>query len=520
MPTRHFSPRRKIWLTSLCIGIAVALLAGSIQFMVIYHNRAERFDVIIDNVHAYLKSYFHDLNQTIDGLQPLVDQPCENVDSGLTAHAAFSPNVRALLLVKNGFAFCSSATGAMNTPLTQLIPQLDISKAVDMAILPGTPMMPQSAALAMWVRSPHGGEDGVFVSINANLTPYILYSARQNDFSGLALAINHTAISTFSNKLIDPQTLLSPPIRQVQIDGLPLKVYLYANSWLAENTQFALLLGVVCGLLAGFLSYYVLTIKSDPRKELLLAIKNDQFYVVYQPVVKSDTLQISGIEVLMRWRHPTAGEIPPDVFITLAEAQQMIIPLTRHLLKLIAHDAVTLQSLLPAGSKLGINISPAHLHADSFQQDLQHFATTMPSGHFSVVLEITERAMIDKSRSLENFDWLHEQGFEIAIDDFGTGHSALIYLERYNFDYLKIDRGFVQAIGTETVTSPVLDAVISLSRRLKLTTVAEGVETQEQAEWLCQHGVNYLQGYWLSRPLTLEALVAAYNEPAKYFTTR
>ena len=520
MPTRHFSPRRKIWLTSLCIGIAVALLAGSIQFMVIYHNRAERFDVIIDNVHAYLKSYFHDLNQTIDGLQPLVDQPCENVDSGLTAHAAFSPNVRALLLVKNGFAFCSSATGAMNTPLTQLIPQLDISKAVDMAILPGTPMMPQSAALAMWVRSPHGGEDGVFVSINANLTPYILYSARQNDFSGLALAINHTAISTFSNKLIDPQTLLSPPIRQVQIDGLPLKVYLYANSWLAENTQFALLLGVVCGLLAGFLSYYVLTIKSDPRKELLLAIKNDQFYVVYQPVVKSDTLQISGIEVLMRWRHPTAGEIPPDVFITLAEAQQMIIPLTRHLLKLIAHDAVTLQSLLPAGSKLGINISPAHLHADSFQQDLQHFAATMPSDHFSVVLEITERAMIDKSRSLENFDWLHEQGFEIAIDDFGTGHSALIYLERYNFDYLKIDRGFVQAIGTETVTSPVLDAVISLSRRLKLTTVAEGVETQEQAEWLCQHGVNYLQGYWLSRPLTLEALVAAHNEPAKYFTTR
>ncbi len=72
----------------------------------------------------------------------------------------------------------------------------------------------------------------------------------------------------------------------------------------------------------------------------------------------------------------------------------------------------------------------------------------------------------------------------IAIDDFGTGHSALIYLERYNFDYLKIDRGFVQAIGTETVTSPVLDAVLTLSRRLKLMTVAEGVETREQAEWL------------------------------------
>jgi sensor c-di-GMP phosphodiesterase-like protein len=77
----------------------------------------------------------------------------------------------------------------------------------------------------------------------------------------------------------------------------------------------------------------------------------------------------------------------------------------------------------------------------------------MPANHFNVVLEITERAMIDKNKSLAIFDWLHEQGFEIAIDDFGTGHSALIYLERYKFDYLKIDRGFVQAIGTETVTS-------------------------------------------------------------------
>ncbi len=87
------------------MGIIVALLAGCIQFMVIYHNRAERFDAIINNVDTYLKSYFHDLRETIDGLQPLVDQPCENIDSGLTSHAAFSPNVRAFLLVKNGVVF-------------------------------------------------------------------------------------------------------------------------------------------------------------------------------------------------------------------------------------------------------------------------------------------------------------------------------------------------------------------------------------------------------------------------------
>ena len=175
-------------------------------------------------------------------------------------------------------------------------------------------MMPKSAALALWVGKPGDQNSGIFVSINANLTPYILYSARQNDFSGIALAIDHTAISTFSNRLVDPQTLHNAPIRQAQIEGLPLKVYLYANSWLAENTQFALLLGVVCGLLAGLLCYYVLTIKSDPRKSILLGIKNNQFYIVYQPVVNAQTLRISGVEVLMRWRHPVVGEIPPDVF--------------------------------------------------------------------------------------------------------------------------------------------------------------------------------------------------------------
>ncbi|HGV4841813.1 TPA: cyclic di-GMP phosphodiesterase, partial [Klebsiella pneumoniae] len=281
-----------------------------------------------------------------------------------------------------------------------------------------------------------------------------------------------------------------------------------------------LLLGVVCGLLAGLLCYYVLTIKSDPRKSILLGIKNNQFYIVYQPVVNAQTLRISGVEVLMRWRHPVVGEIPPDVFINLAETQQMIVPLTHHLLALIASDAAVLKRILPRGVKLGLNISPAHLQADSFRDDMLRFAAALPADHFHVVLEVTERAMIDKEKSMANFAWLHRQGFEIAIDDFGTGHSALIYLERYNFDYLKIDRGFVQAIGTETVTSPVLDAVLTLSRRLKLMTVAEGVETQEQAEWLRGQGVHFLQGYWISRPLSLAGLVAAHDEPANYFTTR
>lgn len=171
----------------------------------------------------------------------------------------------------------------------------------------------------------------------------------------------------------------------------------------------------------------------------------------------------------------------PDAFINFAEAQQLIVPLTLHLFDLIIHDAPVLQTQLPPGAKLGINIAPGHLHADSFKDDMRTFKELLPPDHFQLVLEITERDMLNHREANNLFEWLHNEGFEIAIDDFGTGHSALIYLEHFTMDYIKIDRGFVNAIGTETVTSPVLDAVLMLARRLNMSTVAEGVETPEQA---------------------------------------
>ncbi len=519
MFTRYFSLGRKILFSSLLLGIVVALSAGSIQLMIFHHKRAEQFDNIVHDLQKYLDSYFGELLNTVDKLQPLTMSRCSDVASELTSRAAFSLNVRAFLLVDNGSATCSSATGEMNVPMKQLVPQVDVSKTLDLAILPGTPMMPQRPAFALWVRSPLLENRGVFTSINASLMPWILYSSRQNQFSGIALIANGTAISTFSPKPQPVSLLTETPIRTAKINGLPLTVNVYGNTWVIENMQFSLLMGVMCGLLSGLLCYYVLSVRLRPGKEITSAIKRNQFYVVYQPVVEAENMQIRGVEVLMRWKHPTAGEIPPDAFINFAEAQQLIVPLTRHLFELIAKDAPILQSMLPPGAKLGINIAPAHLLADSFKQDLRDLSAMLPPNYFQLVLEITERDMLNHRQAVSLFEWLHNEGYEIAIDDFGTGHSALIYLERYSFDYLKIDRGFVNAIGTETVTSPVLDAVLSLARKMSIVTVAEGVETQEQASWLRQHGVNFMQGYWISRPLTLEKLLEAHTKPENYFTT-
>lgn len=169
--------------------------------------------------------------------------------------------------------------GSHEYALSQLIPAIDISKPVAMAILPGTPMMPKSAALALWVGKPGDQNSGIFVSINANLTPYILYSARQNDFSGIALAIDHTAISTFSNRLVDPQTLHNVPIRRTDrgltAEGLPVCQQLAGGKY------------AVCSAARGRLrpaGGAALLLRADdqidPRKSILLGIKNNQFYIV------------------------------------------------------------------------------------------------------------------------------------------------------------------------------------------------------------------------------------------------
>ncbi|MEO3991047.1 cyclic di-GMP phosphodiesterase [Pseudocitrobacter cyperus] len=521
MLSRSTSVNRRLAFISILVGLFIALLAGGTQYLVFHHKRTEQLDNTISELKFYLNGYFSDLMGTINTIQPLTMSRCEDVASELTSRAAFSLNIRAFLLVKEGHAFCSSATGAMDIAISDLVPSLDLSQNKAMAILPGTPMMPHRPAFILWVRSPLLADRGVFTSIDANLMPWILTPSKQNQYNGVALVINGaTAISTFNHQPVPLSTIDSHPIRQAKIKGVPLEIYLYGNEVATDNMLYSLLLGSMCGLLSGILCLYVMATRLRPGREILSAIKRDQFHIVYQPVVHASDLHIGGVEVLMRWTHPVAGNIPPDAFISFAEGQNLIVPLTCHLFELIAKEAPALQKVLPPGTKLGINISPSHLHAESFRQDIRNLIASLPENYFQVVLELTERDMLNEKQAVKVFDWLHSEGVEIAIDDFGTGHSALIYLERFTLDYLKIDRGFINAIGTETVTSPVLDTVLTLTHRLNLVTVAEGVETQEQATWLRDHGVDFLQGYWISKPLTLAQLIDAHNEPAKYFTSR
>jgi len=503
----YLTTPRKMIMTSMIVGVVIAMITSALYALWLHHKREQGYDILAQGVQRYMRDYFNDLEAVADTLQPLTQSECNHVSADLTSRAAFNINVRAFVLVNNDTAYCSSATGSMSEPMAKLAPAIDTHQKIDLEIMPGTPMMPGKPTIAIWYQDPANAQRGIFTTLNVNLTPYLLFTSRHRDAASVALAIGDKAISTASPGVHSVASLASPPLRTVTLADYPIKLFIYGRTWSREDIALSALAGIFSGALGGCLCGYLLYVRQRSGKEILQGIRRNQFYIVWQPVVESKNLTMTGAEVLMRWEHPTAGAIPPDAFINFAEAQQLIVPLTRHLFKLIAKEAPLLMDILPRGAKLGVNIAPGHLHSPGFKEDIRQFAASLPDGHFQVVFEITERDMIQEKEAVSLFEWLHQQGFEIAVDDFGTGHSALIYLERFTLDYLKIDRGFVNAIGTETVTSPVLDAVITLARRLNMTTVAEGVETWEQTKWLRDRGVNYLQGFFFSRPVRVAQLI-------------
>ncbi|SFN18538.1 EAL domain, c-di-GMP-specific phosphodiesterase class I (or its enzymatically inactive variant) [Candidatus Pantoea varia] len=504
---RHATyPRRIAWSSAMAGGIFF-LLFTALSLHQTWQKRERQHQQLLENSRTALQQTLSSLlNSTLSPLLPFTHTACHTISRELTSRAAFAGNLRAILLVNDGNAFCSSATGSFSLPINVIAPLSDISHDFDLQLMPGTPLQPNKPALALWVKNPGNLQSGVFATLNITLAPYELLASRHPEIIGMALMAQRSALTSWQSGIIENTNLPQPLVRQA-LTGYPLQFVLYGSTLAFSDYQNILLCGLLLSLLVAGGCWLLLSVYQRPGKELIQGMKRGEFHVEYQPLVTSHDGHPYGMEALLRWTHPTKGPIPPDVFIPYAESQNLIIPLTRHLFQLVSRDAHLLCHTIPQHACLSLNISPLHLTDHGFRQDVLYWLDTMPADHFNYVFEITERAMVRGENVRELFDWLHQQQIHIAIDDFGTGHSALIYLERYDFDYLKIDRGFVQSIGSDTQTSPVLDTVLQLAKKLNLKSVAEGVETAEQAAWLISRGVTHLQGYIFSRPLRPETLI-------------
>jgi len=232
------------------------------------------------------------------------------------------------------------------------------------------------------------------------------------------------------------------------------------------------------------------------------AVGTSQIFMEYQPVIDLRTGRVASLEALMRWRHPDRGVIPPGQFIPVAEKTGLIIELGLQVLtQVVKQIRAWLDAEVPI-VPIAVNVSPLQFDRTDFAAEVARVAAEARVDPRWLKFEITESALMkEPDKLIGTLQTLRKLGSHVLIDDFGTGFSSLSYLDRLPVDTLKIDQAFVRNLEGESAKTPIIDAVLELAQRLRLTTVAEGVETEEQAEMLRNRGCDFAQGYFYSKPV-------------------
>jgi diguanylate cyclase (GGDEF)-like protein len=242
--------------------------------------------------------------------------------------------------------------------------------------------------------------------------------------------------------------------------------------------------------------------------DLKVAVANRALSMHYQPIVDAHTGAVESVEALVRWTCPKHGNVPPDVFVAIAEETGMMAELGKFVIEQAIEDSKRWPNITTA-----INISPAQLRSASIVQDLLKPTRTHNVLPSQITIEITESLLMSNDkRTIRTLNILKDHGFAIALDDFGTGYSSLAYIRDFPFDKLKIDRSFVTGQDLSARSIDIIKAVVNFGRILGREVVAEGIETEQEMQAMQNAGVTHLQGYLFSKPLPaahIEALIAA-----------
>jgi len=255
--------------------------------------------------------------------------------------------------------------------------------------------------------------------------------------------------------------------------------------------------------------------ENELQTELALrtALLNQEVWLAYQPQVDMRTEQIIGCEALIRWDHPTLGQVPPDLFIPVAESSGLIATLGRWVLRTACFDARRMLKHTHPDFLMSVNVSAQQFLAGTIVDDVRTALADSGLPAHCLELEITESLLIhDHEQTSEALHTLRKMGVHIAIDDFGTGYSSLAYLLRYPVDKLKIDRSFIEHLSTSKHDATLTSAIIAMAHQLEMTVVAEGVEESDQGQFLSQHSCDIAQGYLYGRAVPAERFMQQIKE--------
>jgi sensor c-di-GMP phosphodiesterase-like protein len=294
----------------------------------------------------------------------------------------------------------------------------------------------------------------------------------------------------------------------IELDGYPgmYSVAAAADAWILHDwVRTTLRLGAVgagTSVLLVFMVVLILKRRLSLQGEMERSLQKNEFEINYQPVIDLVNGRCVGAEALISWVQPGGVRVRPDLFIPLAEDTGLIEPMTEWLMKQVRLE---LETLLASDreSHIAINLSPCHFDSDKILKESSRIFGSSEILPEQIIYEITERGLVaeDSGVARDVMNRLRKRNSHIALDDFGTGYSSLSYISSFPLDYLKIDKSFVDAIGTDALKAGLVDSIIDMAKRLNLRIIAEGVENAGQAAYLRERGVDQAQGWYYSRGL-------------------
>lgn len=499
--------RERGWPLLLAAGVFPLLLGLALTFLESRRDVQRELDATSRILLRHAQTISDHAWRTVNTLKRLEhnDSTCEDLEPDLQRIGSIRAYFRSIGLTHGHMVFCSSAFGPMREPLADVI-QREIPGLGRWSMsVEGTTAVRERPAV---VFADLYGDVGAYTIVDGQYLTDFMRAIGEPRGYYMSVVIGDGHPVTQGEPPTDTHPLFSPLSDDTSSPQIMVRVSApeseSVHAWWRIFTAFlplAAILSALCMMAAA----YWLRRKMSYRDEIRRGIARREFSVQYQPVYDIQAGCCGGVEALLRWQRADGRWERPDVFIAAAEAEHMIIPLTRHLFELVAADMAEWQA--PRGFHVAVNVAAEHLQDPTFVADVRRFAAQIATHGPRITLELTERSLIsDRKEVVTALHTLRAEGVDIALDDFGTGHCAMSYLQTFPLDFLKIDRGFVNAIESLDGDAPVLDAIIALSKRLALRTVAEGVETAVQLAYLKRQGVLYVQGYLYARPMSSDAL--------------
>lgn len=486
------------------------LLLALLVWQVASYQSRQSIRLLTERGSAMIELSLRNAYTVLDKIALNPTAPCQDLYADLQKISAATPYFRSIYIADSQTQriFCSSAhaLGQIDSPIQTLIS--DGAMQASGIAWHKNSLVSNREALVIYRKLDNGR---VLIGVlDSQYYKDILQLVMGLRVKTITLKVGNLQLVNQGNDFVlTPLTEAKNDSTLVSLDQLPVKVtaehnHFQLRKYIETNLPLAFLLGMIFLAWSSRWIWLRLGEKNNFRQQVIESIAQQQFIPYYQPVIGQQNT-ISGVEILARWQHPTLGVLNPAVFIQQAEAQNVLTQIMLSLIQQAENDLTN--KPIPAQSRVGLNMTAQQLTEQPMLNAIFAFNAKLKYLDYQLVIELTEEGLVsDPDLANKIIQEMGQSGIMVAIDDFGIGHSSLASLSRFPFHYLKIDKSFIDHIVSREKDQIIVANMVDMARQLNLNVVAEGVESKDQADYLAILGIDYLQGFYFSKPLPIAEL--------------